>query len=555
MFKRSFSYYKNFFTIKKFKKFNKFLFNKKLEKKDSRILVEFNAFHSSHCYISLISNYLAIKHNSRIVAFNNYKLTAIPFEESILKKIKWYLGKIFKLKFFGIYCSFGTTEFINPSENKENNIIAKKIFNEVFSKIYSKSDITKIEIDNILLGDLIYDGYLKLYSEVTIDYNSQKFQRYLFQFILVYLFWKNYFNNNNVKSVLGVHNLYAYGIIYRLAFSNNIEVFTVLDGRVFRLNRKNQFQYNEYKNFKNFFSEFKEIDKDKLRQFSKISIEKRLNGELGNNIKELITTKSAFSKPYDNKNKVLSNNNKLKVLIATHQVGDPCNILGENFFPDFYEWLNYLSRVSKETDYEWYIKDHPYYSDLKYAKSLDRTSKLTRKIVKENNKLIHLESDISHHQIINEKIDFVLTIYGTIAFEYAYFGIPVVMATKNCPTSNYSFNILPDNFNDYENILKNLKNIKFKINRNEVLEYYFMKYIYNDYNSLFEGFSNFLDRNNNFDAYANFKFYDYWIRNVDMIAKEKMVNVFHNFYLSNDHSLNLSHNKLLLNKIKNSINI
>ena len=88
-------------------------------------------------------------------------------------------------------------------------------------------------------------------------------------------------------------------------------------------------------------------------------INKRLDGKVGNDIKELITTKSAFSKFYDKNKNILSKNKKIKILIATHQLGDACNFWGENFFPDFYEWLKFLSKLSKETDYEWYIKTHP----------------------------------------------------------------------------------------------------------------------------------------------------------------------------------------------------
>ena len=40
-------------------------------------------------------------------------------------------------------------------------------------------------------------------------------------------------------------------------------------------------------------------------------------------------------------------------------------------------WINF-----RKTNYDWYIKDHPYYSDLKYATSLQRTYELSKKIEK-----------------------------------------------------------------------------------------------------------------------------------------------------------------------------
>ena len=34
---------------------------------------------------------------------------------------------------------------------------------------------------------------------------------------------------------------------------------------------------------------------------------------------------------------------------------------GNNLFPDFYEWLDFLGKMTNKTDYDWYIKTHPDY--------------------------------------------------------------------------------------------------------------------------------------------------------------------------------------------------
>jgi hypothetical protein len=542
--------FRNLIIRNKFIKFNQDAFDNKFKKLNKKILVEFNAFQQTHCFMSVIANYLAQKNSANLVAFNNYKLTAQNFEESIFKKIKFMIAKFFKFNFFGIYNSFGVTDFIRPTTNIKNRLKAEKITNHIFFHIKSKSDVLNIKIDKILLGDLIYDGFLKFYSLETLSYNSLKFKKYLYEFVLIYIFWKEYLSKNIIKGIVGVHGVYAYGIIYRIAFTKKIEVFTTISGRVFRLDKKNQFNFDEYKYFKKIFSKYSTSDKKKIIKYSKNILQKRFEGAVGNDIKELISNKSAFARPFEKKNKILNNNNKIKILIATHQLGDTCNFWGTNFFPDFYEWLKFLSAFAKETDYEWYIKDHPRYLGLKYTKSLDRTSELTKKLVKENNNLIHLPPDVSHNQIINENIDFVLTIYGTIAFEYAYFKIPVILATKNSPTYNYSFNIRPSDVDEYKKILKNLKKIKLKIKEKEVLEYFFMRYIYNDYNFFFDKYGDFLNKKNNWDDYDSFKFYKYWIDNVDLYKKGEMFIIFDSFYKSKKHTIDLSHNSKLSEELR-----
>ena len=81
----------------------------------------------------------------------------------------------------------------------------------------------------------------------------------------------------------------------------------------------------------------------------------------------------------------MKQNEKIKVLIATHNIGDVHNAFGKTYFEDFYEWLIFLGSISEKTNYDWYIKDHPYYSDLKYATSLQRTYELSKKIEKNLN--------------------------------------------------------------------------------------------------------------------------------------------------------------------------
>ncbi len=49
---------KNYFIIKKFKKHNKKVFNQDVYDEKSIILIEFNAFQTSHIALSYVSNFL-----------------------------------------------------------------------------------------------------------------------------------------------------------------------------------------------------------------------------------------------------------------------------------------------------------------------------------------------------------------------------------------------------------------------------------------------------------------------------------------------------------------
>ena len=61
----------------------------------------------------------------------------------------------------------------------------------------------------------------------------------------------------------------------------------------------------------------------------------------------------------DFKGKVIKNKSKTNCLIAAHHFSDAPNVWGRLLFDDFYDWIEYLGKLSLKLDYEWYIKFHP----------------------------------------------------------------------------------------------------------------------------------------------------------------------------------------------------
>ena len=129
---------------------------------------------------------------------------------------------------------------------------------------------------------------------------------------------------------------------------------------------------------------------------------------------------------------------------------DSVHVNGKNFFSDFYLWISYLGKLSNEKydKYEFYIKNHPYFGN-KYERYQKYTDEIVDELIKKFPNIKKIHNNTSHHQIISEGIDFVLTVYGSVAIEYAYLGIPVINASKNNPHINYNFNINPK-LNEYK---------------------------------------------------------------------------------------------------------
>jgi hypothetical protein len=536
--------------INKYKKLNKKIFRKKKEKTDGIVLVEFNAFQSSHIIFSYLANYFLQNLSSKLHAYFNYSLVSSPLKQTLFYNLKRNIGDVLNLKTYSIYRSFNTEKFIYPKITQQIDNKAKEKFEELKSIIKVNEDVIKIEIDNIKLGTLIYDGY-KIYHKVAIlNLEDKNFWFFLKDFIKLYYFWFDYIKNNNIKSVIGCHSTYAYGIPLRIALNFNIPAVAIEDGVVYSLTKKNPYQNSDFKFYKKIFSSFSEQQKIKARALASKFLQKRFDGKTGIDIKESRIVTSSFSQKFNKEKKILKQNGKLNVVIFTHEINDASNGFGETFYPDYYEWLKSIINISKNTDYNWYIKDHPKYHG-KFNPGQTMTEKTTKDLIRLNPKITYLPSSTSHHQIINEGVNFALTVNGDIAYEYAYFNIPVLTASRNCGTYDYSFNVHSDTLQEYEKNLKNLKNLKITIDRDEVLEFYFMSSIYRNHDILINIFSKFLKQSNNWETLFSENIYDFFTKDWNINSHNKILKTIDNFFKSKDYFLDYRHAEMTVDQLIN----
>ena len=166
-----------------------------------------------------------------------------------------------------------------------------------------------------------------------------------------------------------------------------------------------------------------------------------------------------------------------------------------------------------------------------------------------------IDPSTSHHQLKKEGIDFALTCYGTIGFEYAMLGIPE-NASRNNPHISYNFNFHPKTKKEYINLLKNLKKTKLKINQKEIYEYYFMMHIFYTKNWLLNDLAKIEKKAGGFRKIYNEKIYDLWIKEFNLKKNYKIFKILNNFVKSKEFRLDFkTANFSLLDEIKKGRNI
>ena len=194
-------------------------------------------------------------------------------------------------------------------------------------------------------------------------------------------------------------------------------------------------------NYKKDFKKLKKIDKHNAILKSSKILKKKFSGLSGTNFSTEYMDRSSFSK-LDKYNKFLNKNKKFKVLICAHDFFDAVHFYGNSFFEDFYDWLCFLGEYSKKTNYDWYLKTHPTYGG-KYVTYQKFTRIFVDQIIKKFSNIKKLPNNVSHKQLIDEGIGAVLTVYGSVANEYPFFGIPVLNAGNRNSFCSFEFSKHP----------------------------------------------------------------------------------------------------------------
>ena len=442
-------------NFKLFINHNKRNFKKVSDSTKGQILIEFNNWSMAHISASYLGNILSTKHKAKMVGFEGYTLISSRLNLSIIDKFKYYLSKNFFGKYYKVYNSFNVENFIRPSIESDILEKSKKKYSDSIKKISSKEKLLNFKIEGVIIGDLIYDTFLKIKKLPTVDINSSILKDYIYECVQVFYYWKKYFKNNNIKSVIIVHPTYIYGIIMRIACQRNIPVYRAHLNYVEYIKHKNYNVGKQFRNYPKYFKSLNSKNKIELINKSKILLEDILKKKIGStNLKKFV--------PKETKNK------KISVLIAMHNFYDSPHVFGKMLFPDFYEWLNYLVKISKKTNYKWYLKLHPE-NDIKDFKFI-------KKIIGKKGNIEILPSDVTHKFVLKKKIQFVLTCFGTIGYEYAYLGLTVINACKFNPHQAYNFNLNPKNILEYSKIIKNLRQYLIKPPKKEILEFFYIRH-------------------------------------------------------------------------------
>lgn len=361
------------------------------------------------------------------------------------------------------YSSLGVTEVIFPTLNGNQAAWVEAECKKMLL-LGTKWSVLNYIIEDVRIGDLVYDSYLRFQNAPTIDLNSQAYESTVRHCLTIFRFWIDYIRLFDVKAIIASHTVYHFGILPRIAIQKSIPVyvFTPLTGN--RLDKFSPIPNANTEKYKAAFNLYSQDTQSLLTSNALENIRDRLSGKLG--IDRLALRTSPFGEGTGSR--VLSTGNRPKVVVFTHCFFDSPHFHGDLLFEDFWEWLVFLGKISRTTNYDWYIKLHP--------EPIGGTVEIIRYFVKHFSNFTVLPFNTSHLQLVAEGMSCGLTAYGTIGWELPWLGVPVVNACVNGPHAPFSFSHSPASVDELSLLIEQVSHGLPSPNISEVPMFYAMNY-------------------------------------------------------------------------------
>jgi len=433
---------------------------KPCQQTDGRVVLQdFSAGPGQLLMMSYVGNLLAAKHRAKLVA------TSSRWEEAEAKAD----GTL------EIMESYGTRDYWYAWGDPFGEEERTRWLEEARSKIATKEDLLRYELDGLPIGEDIYESVLRYHNRATVEVSTDPvWLDVMEQAFGIYQFWRDRFVENEIVALLGTQLVYIRAnILARLALKNDVPVYT-MDGHMLMKADSPRIYGAYFKSSRTLFHKMSPEEQQNALEISRERLERRVKGEVG--VDMAYSTASAFVKREDGL-RVIEPSDRLKVLICTHDFFDAPHVYGGLPFPDFYEWIAYLGEISERTDYDWYIKTHPDPSEL--------TENIIYELTGKYPKLQLLPKTTSHHELIEQGIQVCLTCHGTVTLEYPLFHVPVVQINRINPTMAYDFTVTCPDLKAYEEQLLNLAGVEVNFDDEEVYKAYFMRNYFFCVNDLF----------------------------------------------------------------------
>lgn len=414
-------------------------------------LVFFLTEFKRHTPYQLHFNFVIIPFQGRFKFFRFFLYEWLVF---LSKRRKWH-------KF---YKAFKSPFAFTPSKLKFSLSLNSKA-KRLLAHVKTKKDLESISYRGILIGDLIYDTYLRTAHKPTVDLQDPFVREICDWAIFLFHKYDALFEKNKFEFYITSYTTYIHhGIAVRIALQKGVRVIALGAARnlALEIDIDSPYHVANFRKYRKWFANLSGQQQEQALKIGHEGLKKRLSGQLDSATWYMKQSAYKVDGPIDLN---LGDKNRPTVLIVCHDFFDSPHIYGKMLFPDFHEWLEQTLAYLTEHNYEILIKPHP--------NAIAGNEDVLHSIVAKFRGVTLLPPITSTKALVERGIDLALTVYGTVAHELAYMNVPVICCSEN-PHLMYEFCLT---ILDLESYVSHLSDVskwkKIEMNKDQVAEFYY----------------------------------------------------------------------------------
>lgn len=284
--------------------------------------------------------------------------------------------------------------------------------------LQQQGEALSLKIDGIEVADLLVDSYLRFKPAPEFDVRNPFVRRLVWQALRDVRQAQAYFGRRKPRWYLTSYTTYLeHGIPARVALRHGVEVWSFgnLNGFGKRLTQADHFHTQ---NFAGYRAGFEALDRQEERlDAARQQLESRLSG--GIDAATSYMRKSAYGQTQVELPPGLDG----AVVIFLHDFYDSPHVYPDLVFQDFWRWVCFTVEVLQKSGARFFLKPHP----NQIALSDEALDRLRRKYPD----LQWVPASASNVQLAQAGIACGVTVYGTVAHELAYLGVPSITSARH----------------------------------------------------------------------------------------------------------------------------
>jgi len=319
-----------------------------------------------------------------------------------------------------------------------------------------------LKLSGIEIADLLIDSYLRFKPAPAFAVNDLFVRRLIWQALRDERRARAYFERVRPAWYLSSHSTYLeHGIPVRVALAQGVDVWSF--GNLNELGKKLSLDDSFHTpNFSAYRHGFDALDRQEERLAeAQAQLERRLSGGIDS------ATSYMRQSAYANKEVSLPPNLKGAVVVFLHDFYDSPHVYPDLVFNDFWEWVSLTITTLQEAGMTLFLKPHP--------NQIALSDQALSRLREQHPGLNWLSAGVSNVQLAKEGIACGVTVYGTVAHEMAYLGIPTIGCARH-PHHAFDFCRTAKSRAEYVEMLRSPEVLPLPVEamRRQALMFYYM---------------------------------------------------------------------------------